>query len=42
MTLHINKLINRITIEHINLNLKRYERVLLKKDGTINTFMGCY
>ena len=35
-----NKLNNRITIEHVNLNLKRYERVLLRKDRTVNTFMG--
>ena len=35
-----NKLKNRITIEHVNLNLKRYERVLLRKDRKLNTFMG--
>jgi hypothetical protein len=34
------KLKKRIYIEHTNLNLKRYERLLVRKDRNINTFMS--
>ena len=34
------KLKKRIYIEHTNLNLKRYERLLVIKDRNLNTFLG--
>lgn len=34
------KLKKRIYIEHTNLNLKRYERLLVRKDRNLNTFLG--
>ena len=33
------KLKNRIKIEHCNLNIKRYERVMLRKETNLTTFM---
>ena len=34
------KLKNRIKIEHCNLNIKRYERVMLRKETSLYTFMS--
>ena len=34
------KLKKRIVIEHCNLNLKRYERIMLRKETKIKTFMS--
>jgi uncharacterized protein YyaL (SSP411 family) len=36
----IKMLKKRIYIEHTNLNLKRYERVSVRKDRKLNTYMG--
>ena len=35
-----NKLKKRINIEHCNLNLKRYERIMLRKEKKIKTFLS--
>jgi hypothetical protein len=34
------KVKNRIIIEHCNMNIKRYERIMLRKDGNIKTYMS--
>lgn len=37
---HDNKLKKRIVIEHVNLELKRYERCTIRKDKKINNFLS--